>query len=95
MTGPSLRLVHDNFRYSVSVVSSFFVEVIENIKMVPTRGSKLLIVTRLVAEFGRFGEIYTYETTFTHPTYGRFLEKYVMKNIIMEFIVFIRLFYVS
>ena len=40
--------------YSVSVVSSFFVEGIENIKMVRTRRSKHLIVSTLVAEFGSF-----------------------------------------
>ena len=71
------------------VVSSFFVESIENIKIVPTRISKHLKVSRLVAEFGSFwgNTVYSYETTFTHSTYGRFLEKYVMKHIIMEFVI--------
>ena len=96
---PFLWLVHDGFRYSVSVVSSFFVGGIDNIKMVPSRTSKHLIVSRLVAEFGSFcGNILTvYETTFTHPTYGRFLEKNLMKHNygIHYLIVFIRLFSLS
>ena len=71
----------------MSVMSSFFVEGIENIKIVPTRISKHLIVSRCVAKFGSFGEIYSYGTTFTHPTYDRFLEKYIMKLIIMELII--------